>query len=232
MAETPPSLYDAIGVSADASPEEIKRTARARMNEVKLSDKPRSEKNELIRFFRKARDTLTDPAARQDYDLSIGIETVTATQAQDDPMLESMVPFEAFQPFHQSMYPCRAASSALGVMGSLFGLGHDEVCAVSAAPRSSASSSSSPPPPPSQSQSPSPSSLMAALGAGIDDLFSGSIVPEELARSAGGLKSGSFQVLEYTKVRNPDGGYDEFGFTRHGDVRSDRVTEKRFQRKS
>ena len=225
MAETPPSLYDAIGVSADASPEEIRRTARARMNEVKVSDKPRSEKNELIRFFKRARDTLTDPAARQEYDLSIGIETVSSSspRAQDDPRTESMVPFEPLEPsLHQSIFPCRAASGALGAMGSLFGiglgLGRDHV-SVSAAPRSSSSSSSS-------------SSIMAALGSDIDDLFSGSIVPGELAPSPGGLKSGSFQVLEYTKVRNPEGGYDEFGFTRHGDLRSDRVTEKRFERKS
>ena len=77
------------------------------------------------------------------------------------------------------------------------------------------------------------SSFMELLGEDAHSMFSNSIIPEELASTSHGhLKRGSFHVLEYTKVRNPDGGFDEFGFTRQGDMKHDRVTEKRFERKS
>jgi curved DNA-binding protein CbpA len=197
--EPTPTLYDAIGVSVDASADKIKRKVRKLVEEVRGSDKRNTEKNELIRFFKSARDTLANPDARKEYDQSIGIETVSNNDtAADD--AESIVSFQPFQPF--------GALGALGSIGSLL------------SPIES-----------SRSRTPS-TSLMGLLGADISDMFSNSIIPEEMSSSTGSLKPGSFQVLEYTKVRNSDGGFDEFGFTRQGDMRNDRVTEKRFERKS
>ncbi|CAN0248645.1 unnamed protein product [Ectocarpus sp. 6 AP-2014] len=200
MENTAPNLYDAIGVSADASADKIRRKTRQLVNEVRESDKRNSEKNELIRFFKSARETLTDADARQKYDESIGIETFARDERDSG---TNMVPYESFQPFEPF-----GAVGALSNIGSLLG-------SVQAVP----------------SQSPA-SSLMGLLGADVHSMFSDSIIPEELASSHGDLKRGSFQVLEYTKVRNPGGGFDEFGFTRQGDMKHDRVTEKRFERKS
>ncbi|CAM9103103.1 unnamed protein product [Ectocarpus sp. 8 AP-2014] len=201
MENTVPNLYDAIGVGADASADEIKRKTRQLVNEVKESDKRNSEKNELIRFFKSARETLTDPDARKEYDGSVGIETFARHEREAD--TESVVPYETFETF-QPFGPI----GALGNIGSLLG-------PMQALP----------------SRTPA-SSLMGIFGADVRDMFSDSIIPEEMAQSHGDLKRGSFQVLEYTKVRNPGGGFDEFGFTRQGDMKHDRVTEKRFERKS
>lgn len=203
MENTVPNFYDAMGVSADSSADKIKKKTRKLISEVKESDKRNSEKNELIRFFKSARDTLVDPDARKDYDESIGIDTVAKTESRVDDT-ESMVPFETtFQPFQP-----------FGVLGALGNLG-SLISPVQTSP----------------SRSPA-SSLMGLLGDDLHDMFSNSIIPEEMSSSSGSLKPGSFHVLEYTKVRNPDGGFDEFGFTRQGDTRNDRVTEKRFERKS
>lgn len=201
MENNAPNLYDAIGVGADASADKIKRKTRQLVHEVRQSDKRNSEKNELIRFFKSARETLTDPDARNKYDESIGIETFARDER--DAEAESVVPYDTFQPFQPF-----GAIGALGNLGSLLG-----------------------PMETSPSRSPAPS-LMGLLGADVHNMFSNSIIPEELASSHGDLKRGSFQVLEYTKVRNPEGGFDEFGFTRQGDMKHDRVTEKRFERKS
>ncbi|AAK14503.1 unnamed protein product [Ectocarpus sp. 4 AP-2014] len=204
MENTAPNLYDAIGVSADASADKIRRKTRQLVNEVKESDKRNSEKNELIRFFKSARETLTDSDARKKYDESIGIETFAREERDAG---TKMVPYETFQPF-EPFGAIGALGGALGNIGSLLG-------PMQAVP----------------SRSPA-SSLMGLLGADVQNMFSDSIIPEELASSHGDLKRGSFQVLEYTKVRNPEGGFDEFGFTRQGDMKHDRVTEKRFERKS
>lgn len=206
MENTAPNLYDAIGVSADASADKIRRKTRQLVNEVKESDKRNSEKNELIRFFKGARETLTDSGARKKYDESIGIETFARDERDagtDTNTDSSVVPYETFQSFEPF-----GAIGALGNIGSLLGPMQALPC------RSPASS------------------LMGLLGADVHSMFSDSIIPEELASSHGDLKRGSFQVLEYTKVRNPGGGFDEFGFTRQGDMKHDRVTEKRFERKS
>ncbi|CAN0597906.1 unnamed protein product, partial [Ectocarpus sp. 12 AP-2014] len=168
--------------------------------------KRNSEKNELIRFFKGARDTLTDSDARKKYDESIGIETFARDERDAGTTdTSTVVPYETFQSFEPF-----GAIGALGNMniGSLLG-------PMQALPSRSAASS-----------------LMGLLGADARNMFSDSIIPEELASSRGDLKRGSFQVLEYTKVRNPEGGFDEFGFTRQGDMKHDRVTEKRFERKS
>lgn len=200
--ESTPSLYDAIGLSADASSDKIKKKTRKLINDVKESDKRNSEKNELIRFFKRARDTLTDSDGRKQYDESIGIETVAKNESHADETA-SVVPFEGFQPY--------APFGALGALSNLSSvLGPVEI---------------------SPSRSPA-SSLMGLLGEDVLDMFSNSIIPEAMSSSPGSLKQGTFSVLEYTKVRNPDGGFDEFGFTRQGDMKNDRVTEKRFERKS
>lgn len=204
MEDTGPNLYDAIGVSADASSDKIKRKTRQLVNEIRGSNKRNSEKNELVRFFKSARDTLTDPGTRKEYDESIGIETFGRDERDADS--KSVVSFEAPQPFQP--FGVLSALGNLGHPGSLFG-------PIEASP----------------SRSPA-SSIVGLLGADMHNMFSNSIIPEEMASSHGDLKSGSFQVLEYTKVRNPGGGFDEFGFTRQGDIRNDRVTEKRFERKS
>jgi len=203
---TAPTLYDAIGVNVDASSEKIRKKTRKLINDVRESDKRNSEKNELIRFFKSARGTLCNPFERKQYDASIGIETVVKEEEEEmqDCDMGSVVPFEAFQP----MQPF-GALGALGSLGSLLS-------------------------PIETSPSRSPvSSLLSFVGSDMQDVFSNSIVPEELASSsAGGLKPGTFHILEYTKVRNPGGGFDEFGYTRQGDMRKERVTEKRFERKS
>ncbi len=216
MENASPNLYDAIGVGVDASSDKIKKKTRKLIREVKESDKNNSAKNELIRFFKSARETLCDARARREYDSSIGIDTVGSDNGVDSEFsnTESMIPFATTQPFRQPF-------GALGAFGSLGSLG-DLL-------RPLESSSSSP-----SSMSSASAALAGFLGTGIEDMFSSSIIPEELSSSAGGrsLKSGTFHILEYTKVRNPDGGFDEFGFTRQGDTRNDRVTEKRFERKS
>ncbi|CAM9092433.1 unnamed protein product [Ectocarpus sp. 12 AP-2014] len=260
--ESAPSLYDAIGVNAGASAEKIRRKTRKLINDVKESDKKTSEKNELIRFFKDARETLSDRDARIEYDRSIGIETISANNDQ----AESVVPFDRARLEHQSdsFHPCplgglSALGGALGAL-SAFGpigpvgpaVGHavgrtsstpsmGSASAPVSAPRTS-SATGSPAPPPSSglfarsaASFPGPLSLVGMLDTDAEDMFSHSIVPEELSASScipGGLQPGNFQVLEYTKVRNPGGGFDEFGYTRHGDLRNDRVTEKRFERKS
>ena len=195
MENASPNLYDAIGVNAEASSDEIKKKTRKLMNEVRQSDKRNSEKNELLRFFKSVRETLCDASQRERYDSSIGIETAAKE--------ESCVPFEGFGPMR--------AFGAPGVLGGLGSL----LSPMETAP----------------SRSPA-SHLLSVIGSDMHSMFSNSIVPEELSLSPGGLKPGTFQILEYTKVRNPGGGFDEFGFTRQGDMQNDRVTEKRFERKS
>ncbi|CAM9567003.1 unnamed protein product [Sphacelaria rigidula] len=70
------TLYDTIGETADAPTDKIRRKTRKLVNEARELDKRNAEKNELIRFFKSARDTLTNLDARKEYDKSIGIETV------------------------------------------------------------------------------------------------------------------------------------------------------------
>ena len=229
-----PNLYDAIGVTADASADKIKRKTRKLMNEVRESDKRNREKNELIRFFKNARNTLCNADERKEYDTSIGIETIcsdrgNATADEDahdahdahdayetsEPMV-ALGELTPFQPF--------GALGALGALGTLTTLGSPRPPPRSCDPRRATATATA-----------AASSMMELLGSGIHDMFSDSIVPAELhmsSSSSGGLKPGTFQILEYTKVRNPGGGFDEFGFTRQGDIKHNRVTEKRFERKS
>ena len=200
MENPTPNLYDAIGVRADASADKIKKKTRKLVTEVRESDKKNSEKNELIRFFKSARETLVDPGQRKQYDESIGIETF-ARDESDTGDEEPIVPFEPFQPYQPF--------GAVGALSNLRSMLAPMETQLSRSPASS---------------------LMGLLGGDLENIFSGSIIPEEM--SHGDLKRGSFHVLEYTKVRNPEGGFDEFGFTRQGDMKNDRVTEKRFERKS
>ncbi|CAM9206813.1 unnamed protein product [Pylaiella littoralis] len=232
MDDTPsPSMYDAIGVGADASTDRIRKATRRMVNEVRASDKRNSEKNELIRFFKRAREVLTDPRAREDYDRSIGIETVghVGRDTSRTGNTSSLVPVD------------RALGAPLvAPLGDPLGdplgaplvpLGPFTIHHPFATPSSSSSSSSS-----SRALAADPfPSLMGILGPSFQEMFcNDSIVPDELGGRSrpGGLVPGTFHVLEYTKVRNADGGFDEFGFTREGDMKKDRVTEKRFERKT
>lgn len=198
-----PNMYDAIGVGADASADEIKKATRRLVTEVRESDKRKSEKNELIRFFKRAREVLVDPNTREEYDRSIGIDTISNSNSNivynTNDAESSVVPFEPFVNNFTTLHPFATQCSSRAL-------------ASEALP-----------------------SLMGILGSEIQQMFSGdSIVPDELGRRSrtGGLVSGTFHILEYTKVRNSEGGFDEFGFTREGDMKKDRVTEKRFERKT
>ncbi len=209
-----PNLYDAIGVNAGASAEKIRKKTRRLIHDVRESGQTDEEKIELIRFFKSARDTLCNPDSRREYDATIGIETVGAS---DECTQEAaVVPFELASSIQHPF----GALGALGALGSVGALGPLE--SVGSVGAFGGLGSHSP-----------GSALMTLMGSDLSSMFSDSIVPEELAKtSPGDLKRGTFQVLEYTKVRNPEGGYDEFGFTRQGDMKHDRVTEKRFERKS
>jgi len=96
--ESTSTLYDAIGVSVDASTEQIRKKTRQLVNDVRESDKRNSEKNELIRFFKRARETLINPDTRKEYDQSIGIETISndETCVNDADSIMSVQPFQPF----------------------------------------------------------------------------------------------------------------------------------------
>jgi len=182
MSDTTPTLYDTIGVSADASADEIRTIIRQLANEVRDSRKTKFEKNELLRFFSNTRETLTDSYKRRQYDMSIGIETIDNGGEE-----RSIVRFER----SDILQP-------VGVLDSLIGF-----------PRSD------------------------FHGMFSNSMFSNSIIPSELTNELPtGVQPGTFRVLEYTKFRNSDGGFHEFGLTRQGDINHNNVTEKRFERKS
>ena len=181
-----PTLYDSIGVKPDASEETILRSVKRMTKSIRSSDERNSKKNELLRFVKKARDTLLDPDTRESYDRSIGIETLK----REDRLV-----------------------------------GYNEKRSVNRDPISELLGSIVPMTP-------------ASTFGGIDDIFSShmnmiqSIIPNELNMEPGKMGSGTFHFTEYTRVRNSSGGYDEFGLTREGDTQNDRVTEKRFRKKS
>jgi hypothetical protein len=82
-----------------------------------------------------------------------------------------------------------------------------------------------------------PSSGPAAI-AGIEDMLRSqgamrSIIPSTVSSKLfDNPKMNTFQCMEYTRVKQPSGGYREFGSFREGDIGEERVTEKRFQRMS
>ena len=83
MSESPPTLYDALGLTPEASGDKIRKTCKKMIQSVRESDSRNSEKNELIRFIKKSRDTLKDTKSRETYDRTIGIETLTKETSHD-----------------------------------------------------------------------------------------------------------------------------------------------------
>lgn len=201
------NLYDTLGIGPDATEEDIKKSAKKMMKSIRESDARNSEKNELLRFLKNTRNTLVDPQSREAYDRTIGIQTIYGSGRCVEPdrqIVDSVVPFSLGEPAVDPMNSMDSISSALTSFGSPFG--------VSGSSRSSIES------------------MM-----GIESIGSmlSSIIPQELQGSVSGTpKSGTFQFMEYTKVRNSSGGYDEFGTSREGDLNNDHVTERRFNRKS
>jgi len=71
-----PTLYDVIGLTPEASEKQIYRAVKRATRLVKESDVSVSEKKNLIKMMKRARDTLMDPRTREEYDRTIGIETI------------------------------------------------------------------------------------------------------------------------------------------------------------
>lgn len=70
------TLYETIGVTPDASNDQIKKATKKMARDAKDSDMRNSEKNKILRFIKKTREVLLDPSSREEYDKTIGIETV------------------------------------------------------------------------------------------------------------------------------------------------------------
>lgn len=64
----PADLYDVLGVSHDASAEELKRAYRERVREYHPDVNDHPEGDAQFKLVRKAHDVLSDPAERKDYD--------------------------------------------------------------------------------------------------------------------------------------------------------------------
>jgi hypothetical protein len=197
-----PNLYDALGLTPEASREKIRKTCKKMVRSVRESDSKNSEKNELIRFIKKSRDTLIDSKSREEYDRTIGIETLTEeTHIQNDPLSTFM---GSMSPLISSVHG--SINNAMEPVGINSGM----------VPYNSIQ------------QNPFNSLIGNIFGSDI----SRSVIPEELISSMGTIKSGGFHVMEYTRVRNEDGSFDEYGFTKEGDANSDCVKEKRFHKRS
>lgn len=181
-----PTLYDVIGLTPDSSEEQIYRAVKKTTRTVRESDAPVSEKRNLIRIIKKCRDTLMDPDQREQYDRTIGIDTIR--NERDDSGMKHA---------DWTMVPFGLSSNA----GSL-----------------------------------SPFDHMNPIGSLMSSHMEmmQSIIPQEFGGSnpKRDIPPGTFHFMEYTKTRNASGGFDEFGLTREGDTNNDRVTEKRFHKKS
>ena len=70
------------------------------------------------------------------------------------------------------------------------------------------------------------------MGQLFNSELSRSGIPDEIISSMSEIKPGGFHVMEYTRVRNDQGGFDEYGFTKEGDINNDCVKEKRFRKRS
>lgn len=188
-----PTLYSVIGLTPEASEKEIYRAVKRTAKSVKESDAPKSEKKNLIKYIKLARNTLMEPDSREEYDRTIGIDTIK--RGQD------------FEPgFVMNARPGSPLSTLGDMIGSIVPFG---------------------------------SSRGEPIGSMLADHMGmlQSIIPEEfgalgnMGTSGNNMQPGTFHFMEYTKVRNPGGGFDEFGVTREGDTNQARVTEKRFHKK-
>ena len=191
-----PSLYDVIGMTPEASDREIYKAVKKTARSVKDSDATKSEKKNLMKFIKKARDTLLDPELREKYDRTIGIETIRSNLDNVDVMSS-----HSFNPVEDLLGSLGGSMVPFGSTGSVGSIG-------------------------------SVGSTGNLMSSHMDMIQS--IIPEgfgDLHESTRNMKSGTFHFTEYTRVRNPSGGFDEFGMTREGDTNSDRVTEKRYHKK-
>jgi len=91
-----PTLYDVIGLTPEASEKKIYRAVKRVAKSIKESDVSEPEKKKLVKMIKKARDTLMDPQSREEYDRSIGIETIR--EVGSDGTNGSLVPFESSGP--------------------------------------------------------------------------------------------------------------------------------------
>jgi curved DNA-binding protein CbpA len=229
-----PTLYDVIGLTPEASEKTIYREVKRKARAVKESDASRGDKKNLIKILKEARDTLMDPRSREEYDRTIGIDTIRKTTGED---ADVDIDIDLDPGMTQAAPPFDPLASLLGSFGALGPLGP----VGSVGPDSIDDSGCS------GSGSIVPFGSVGSVGS-IGSMMEGhmgllqSIIPDEI-RSIGsgngngnggmgrGMRSGTFHFMEYTKTRNQSGGYDEFGVTREGDTNNDRVTEKRFHRK-
>lgn len=205
-----PTLYSVIGITPEASEKEIYRAVKKTAKSVKESDASKSEKKNLIKYIKLARDTLMEPGSREEYDRTIGIETINRNQ---DVILGSRPsPASSFMgDIIGSMEPT-SSMVPFGSFGSLGTLG---------------SSSSSRGDPIGSMLSSHMNMLQSIIPEGFGDMGG----MGDMMNPGNNMQSGTFHFMEYTKVRNSGGGFDEFGVTREGDTNQDRVTEKRFHKK-
>lgn len=205
-----PTLYSVIGLTPEASEKEIYRAVKKTAKSVKESDASKSEKKNLIKYIKLARDTLMEPGSREEYDRTIGIETINRNQ---DVILGSRPsPASSFMgDIIGSMEPT-SSMVPFGSFGSLGTLG---------------SSSSSRGDPIGSMLSSHMNMLQSIIPEGFGDMGG----MGDMMNPGNNMQSGTFHFMEYTKVRNSGGGFDEFGVTREGDTNQDRVTEKRFHKK-
>lgn len=184
------NLYGVIGLTPEASDKDIYRAVKKTAKCVKESDAPKSEKKNLIKYIKRARDTLMDPTLREEYDRTIGIDTIRSVR--DD-----------------------SGMTHTGFMSNTSPL--ENILGSSIVPFGSSGSTDP---------------IGSMLSNHMDMIQS--IIPDgfgDISSRGREMKSGTFHFMEYTKVRNPSGGFDEFGVTREGDTNNDRVTEKRFHKK-
>lgn len=197
-----PTLYSVIGLTPEASEKEIYRAVKKTAKSVKESDASKSEKKNLIKYIKLARDTLMEPGSREEYDRTIGIDTIK--RGQD------------FEPAYIMGARPMSPSSTLGDMIGSIG------------------STSSIVPFGSSREDPIGSMLsghMNMLQSIIPESFGDLGCMGNMGNLGNNMQSGTFHFMEYTKVRNSGGSFDEFGVTREGDTNQDRVTEKRFHKK-
>ncbi len=200
-----PTLYGVIGLTPEASEKEIYRAVKRTAKSVKESDASKSEKKNLIKYIKLARDTLMEPGSREEYDRTIGIDTIKRGQDFEPGFIMNT----------SSGSPPNTLGDMIGSIGTIGSM--DSIV-------------------PFGSSRGDPIGSMLSNHMGMLQ----SIIPEEfgvlgsmgnMGNMGNNMQSGTFHFMEYTKVRNPGGGFDEFGVTREGDTSQERVTEKRFHKK-
>lgn len=209
-----PTLYSVIGLTPEASEKEIYRAVKNTARSVKESDAPKSEKKNLIKYIKLARDTLMEPGSREEYDRTIGIGTINRGQDYDP----EHVMDTRHDPSPITLGDMIGSLGSIEPIGSMGPIGSISSMVPFGSSRGTSTGITDP---------------IGSMLSGHMDLLQ-SIIPEgfgDVGTHGNNMQSGTFHFMEYTKVRNPGGGFDEFGVTREGDSNQDRVTEKRFHKK-